>query len=75
MAFGAGAGASSVAARFERDVHGRALRALSGLAQRDNFGVIAAVVDVKTFADYAAGFYDHRANRWVGMGQADAAAR
>ena len=68
-------GTPGVAAGLERDVQRRALRALAGLAQRDNFGVVPSFVNVKALADHPAGFHDHGSDDRIGMSQAHAASR
>ena len=73
--FGAGSGATGVAAGFEIDVERRATRIFSGVFESDNFRVAAAVVRVETFADDASIFYEHGADKWIGMGEGLAAAR
>ena len=73
--FGAGAGASGVIARFERDVERRTLRALTCGFQRDDFCVIAILILMKALADNFAFADDDAADCGIRAGEADAFAR
>jgi hypothetical protein len=72
---GAGAGAAGGAAGLERDVERRAACIFASFLEGDDFGVVAIVVDMKTFADDAIIFYEYGADDGVGMRERDAAKR
>ena len=63
------------AARFQRDVESRAARSPTGFFQGDNFGVVAAVVRVESFADYAAILYQDCADDRIRMREGNTAPR
>ncbi len=60
-------GASGVAAGFERDVHRGAARLVARGIQRNDLGVIAQVVLVKSLADDHFIFFDYRADDGIRM--------
>ena len=69
----AGAGAAGGAAGFEGDVERCAARFFAGFFQRDDFGVVAAIVGVEAFADDAVIFDDDAPT--IGLGCARAVPR
>ena len=69
----AGASAARGAAGFEGEVEGCAARFLTGFFKGDDFGMVAAIVVVETFADDAVIFDDDAADAGVGVGEGGAA--
>jgi hypothetical protein len=63
---GTRAGATLMRAWLQIQVEGCAARPIAGLLQRENFGVLHAVIGMGTRANFAAGsVYDYRAHCWV----------
>ena len=69
----AGRRAAVMAARFQRDIQGRAPGALARRSQRMHFGMRLAGALVETFAHHSAALHHHAADTRIGRGRVQAA--